>query len=284
MQACLTHIREELKDHYPKEEIEGLIRIIFKTVKNFTPTDLLLKKENILEEKDRTLIKEIVERLQNYEPIQYILGETDFFGLKFKVTTDVLIPRPETEELVDWIIRENKTPGLVILDAATGSGCIGISLKKFMNAPRVMGCDISDKALDIASENAFLNQAEACFFHYDLLSSQVPVFIPSLDLIVSNPPYVTNREKLLMHDNVLKFEPHAALFVPDEDPIRFYKALASLAKERLKTGGKMYVEINEAHGDLCSAFLHNNGFKNIEIKKDINGKDRMISARLFGHT
>ena len=282
MQVCLSHIREELKEHYPPKEIEGLIRIIFKTVKNFTPTDLLMKKENILEEKDRAFIEKIVERLQNYEPVQYILGETDFFGLKFKVTKDVLIPRPETEELVDWIIRENRTPGLVILDAATGSGCIGISLKKFMNKARVTGCDLSDSALDIAKKNALLNQADVSFFHHDLLSGQVPDSIPALDLIVSNPPYITNKEKRLMHDNVLKFEPHTALFVPDNDPIRFYKGLAFLAKRKLKKGGKMYLEINESYGESCSSFFYDNGFDKIEIKKDINGKERMMTARLGG--
>lgn len=279
MQASIAYIRKELKDLYPEQEIEGLVRLIFSALKSYSPTDLLLKKNELLTPDERLHLNEIVRRLKKHEPIQYILGKTEFYGLPFQVTEDVLIPRPETEELVDWILKDLTIAMPVILDVGTGSGCIPVSLKKFMPAAKVMGCDISEKALKVARVNAGINQTEVAFFHLDILNPLLPATFPGLDILVSNPPYVTEKEKQLMQPNVLAHEPHSALFVPDEDPLRFYTALVRFGRRHLKKGGKLFWEINEAFGPACVHLLQENGFDNVQLKKDINGKNRMIAAR-----
>lgn len=278
MQASLSYIRKELSGIYPKQEIESLIRLIFSALRNYSPTDLLLKKDEILSDKDGLRLQEIVNRLKQHEPIQYILGETEFYGLPFRVTKDVLIPRPETEELVDWILKETSQHA-TILDVGTGSGCIPISLKKNLPAAAVFGCDVSEKALHTARLNAEKNETDIDFFLLDILAPQIPGKLPPLDILVSNPPYVTEKEKEWMQTNVLAHEPHLALFVPNEDPLKFYIALALFAQEHLKKGGKIFWEINEAYGQDCIELLEGKGFQHIQLKKDINGKDRMISAQ-----
>ncbi|MCW0484012.1 peptide chain release factor N(5)-glutamine methyltransferase [Gaoshiqia sediminis] len=279
MQASIAYIRKELKDLYPDQEIEGLVRLIFSALRNYTPTDLLLKKNERLTPDEQLHLNEIVRRLKKHEPIQYILGETEFYSLPFQVTEDVLIPRPETEELVDWILKDLTIASPVILDVGTGSGCIPVSLKKFLPAAKVMGCDISEKALKVARANAGINQTEVAFFHLDILNPLLPATFPGLDILVSNPPYVTEKEKQLMQPNVLAHEPHSALFVPDEDPLVFYAALVRFGRQHLKKGGKLFWEINEAFGPACVHLLEENGFDNVQLKKDINGKNRMIAAR-----
>ena len=278
MQASISSIRKELKSHFPKEEIEGLIRFIFWSIRDYTSTDLLLKKDELLTAEEEYRIRMIVSRLKKKEPIQYILGETEFYGLRLKVTEDVLIPRPETEELVEQIIRNTSLSGPVILDAGTGSGCIAISLKKQLTEAEVIGTDISDKALDIARFNARSNQVQVKFSQQDLFDLPVPGSYSLLDILVSNPPYVTEKEKVFMQENVLKYEPHTALFVPDDDPLKFYRALAILGQKQLKKGGKVFFEINESYGKQCADLLKRHSFKNIETIKDLNGKERMISA------
>lgn len=279
MQASIAYIRKELKDLYPDQEVEGLVRLIFSALRNYTPTDLLLKKNEKLTPDERLHLNEIVRRLKKHEPIQYILGKTEFYNLPFQVTEDVLIPRPETEELVDWILKELTIASPVILDVGTGSGCIPVSLKKFLPAAKVMGCDISEKALKVARANAGINQTEVAFFHLDILNPLLPSTFPGLDILVSNPPYVTEKEKQLMQPNVLAHEPHSALFVPDEDPLVFYAALVRFGRQHLKKGGKLFWEINEAFGPACVHLMEENGFDTVQLKKDINGKNRMIAAR-----
>ena len=278
MQASLSYIRKELSGIYPEQEIESLIRLIFSALRNYSPTDLLLKKDEILSDKEGLRLQEIVNRLKQHEPIQYILGETEFYGLPFLVTKDVLIPRPETEELVDWILKETSQHA-TILDVGTGSGCIPVSLKKNLPAAAVFGCDVSEKALHTARLNAEKNETDIDFFLLDILAPEVPDRLPSFDILVSNPPYVTEKEKEWMQTNVLAHEPHLALFVPNEDPLKFYIALALFAQEHLKKGGKIFWEINEAYGQDCIQLLKKNGFQHIRLKQDINGKDRMISAQ-----
>lgn len=263
---------------YPEQEIESLIRLIFSALRNYSPTDLLLKKDEILSDKEGLRLQEIVNRLKQHEPIQYILGETEFYGLSFLVTKDVLIPRPETEELVDWILKETRQHA-TILDVGTGSGCIPVSLKKNLPAAAVLGCDVSEKALHTARLNAEKNETDIDFFLLDILAPEVPDRLPSFDILVSNPPYVTEKEKEWMQTNVLAHEPHLALFVPNEDPLKFYIALTLFAQEHLKKGGKIFWEINEAYGQDCIQLLKKNGFQHIRLKQDINGKDRMISAQ-----
>lgn len=280
MQASIAYIRKELESYYPKKEIDGFIRLIFSILKGYNSIDLIIKKDENLNEDDRFRIVEITNRLKKYEPIQYILGEMEFYGLKFQVNPDVLIPRPETEELIDWILKDITKTNLQILDIGTGSGCIPVSLKKYIPEATITGCDISDKALKTAIYNAKLNEVEATFFHLDILNPVLPKSLPKLDITVSNPPYITEKEKKLMHDNVLKFEPSSALFVPDDNPLIFYKAIASFCSQNLKKEGKLYLEINESYGQECINMLQENNFINVQIRKDINGKNRMLSAQL----
>ena len=280
MQASLQFIRKELKDLYPPEEIESFIRLIFSWLKNYSTTDLLLRKDDALDADERNKVVSIVERLKQHEPIQYILEETEFYGLTFRVTTDVLIPRPETEELVDWIIRDNQIPSPRILDVGTGSGCIPISLKTHLPEAIVSACDISTGALETARKNATLNQADVDFFELDILENIGLVLPNKLDILVSNPPYIRNLEKELMHDNVLQFEPHLALFVDDDSPLIFYAALARFGSKNLNPGGLIYWEINEAFGPECCQLLKQEGYSDIVLRQDLNGKDRMIKARL----
>lgn len=276
MQAAITYIRKELKDHYSPAETEGLIRFLFATWKDLSTTDLLLKSGDRLGSDDRSFIVKVVERLKNHEPIQYILGKTEFFGLPFQVNPHVLIPRPETEELVDWILKTTTTDNPVILDVGTGSGCIAVSLQKNLPGADVCGCDISEDALQVARANAVLNGVRIPFFNLDVMNPSTP--LPFFDLIVSNPPYVTEQEKQLMQQNVLHYEPHQALFVPDQDPLKFYRALVSFSSTHLKAGGRQFWEINERYGKECFNLMEHNGYENIQLRKDVNGKDRMISG------
>ncbi len=278
MQASIAYIRKELESYYPKPETESFIRLIFSSLKSFNSTDLIIKRDEVLTDDDRFRITEIVRRLKTHEPIQYILGETEFFGLPFSVSADVLIPRPETEELVDWILKDTSLSQPVILDVGTGSGCIPVSLKTYLPEATAMACDISEKALNVARYNAELNKVEVEFFHLDILNPALPASFPKLDILVSNPPYVTEKEKQLMQRNVLEFEPHTALFVPDDEPLKFYSALVLFGKNHLKEGGRIYWEINEEFGNECVKLLGENGFDNIQLRKDINGKNRMVSA------
>ncbi len=280
MQASINDIRKELNGLYPPEEIESFIRIIFSKLKQYTLTDFVLKQDEVLAEKEKDQIKNIVIRLKKREPIQYVLGETEFYGLPFRVKPGVLIPRPETEELVDWVLRKlRKKEALRILDVGTGSGCIAISLKKECPKAHIMACDNSEEALKVGQMNAGLNQTEIAFFHLNILNPLLPNSFPKIDILISNPPYVTESEKADMNDNVLKYEPARALFVPDHDPLLYYRALAIFGKNYLNHGGRLFWEINEAFAKECRALLKENGFSNVRLKKDLQGKDRMMFAR-----
>jgi release factor glutamine methyltransferase len=189
----------------------------------------------------------------------------------------VLIPRPETEELVHWILKDSLPEKPSIIDLGTGSGCIAIALKDQIKDAKVFGADVSVAALNIANENADLNKMEVDFFLFDILQRESLGFM-QFDLMVSNPPYVRKSEEAMMAPNVLAHEPHTALFVPDEDPLIFYRKIADLAKGQLNPSGKLYFEINEAFGDEMVQMLSEKGFTSVELKKDFNGKDRMIRA------
>lgn len=278
MQASFAYIRKELEGLYPPEETEGFISILFSHLKQYNLTDLLLKKEEILTPAEFQNLKRIVARLKQKEPIQYILGETEFYGLPFKLTPNVLIPRPETEELVEWVLKLKRNSSIRILDVGTGSGCIPIAVKKNWPQAQVFACDISEKALQIAKTNAGINQVEIAFFHLNILNPTLPTSFPKIDVLISNPPYVTESEKKRMGSNVLDHEPEQALFVPDDDPLRFYKALTTFAKKHLTHGGNLFWEINEAFGKECVGLLKENGFINVKLRQDINGKDRMLFA------
>jgi release factor glutamine methyltransferase len=234
-------------------------------------SDLIIHAKKRIDSNISDKFKQIITDLKTKKPLQYILGETVFYGFKLKVNKYSLIPRPETEELVDWILKEDFSTAI---DLGTGSGCIAIALAKYSDK-NISAIDISDKALEVAKENAILNKVEVHFSQQDIFKIEK---LPKVDLIVSNPPYVLNSEKLKMKQNILDYEPHIALFVPDENPLVFYKKIANLASESLTVGGKLFFEINEQFSSTLIEFLSLNGFVDIKLKKDINDKYRMIKA------
>jgi release factor glutamine methyltransferase len=279
MKQTISNIKNSLSGLYELSEVESFISMIFNFVFGYSKREMILNADQSLPESTILKINEIISRLKNFEPIQYIFGEAEFYGLTFKVQPGVLIPRFETEELVDLIIKREQNSTIKILDIGTGSGCIAISLKKHLPKSELWCCDISDKALEITRQNAELNKVEVKLEKFDVLGHSN--FIErGFDLIVSNPPYVTNKEKLVMRKNVLNFEPSLALFVPDDDPLLFYRAIVQKAKKLLNTKGKLYFEINEDFGNDISALLVKNGF-DVEVIKDINGKDRIVYGRHY---
>ena len=267
----------ELKDLYPETEINAFINIILKSVLGSSKLDTLAFPETRLTTRQSHEIISICRQLRTGKPIHYILGETNFYNLTIKVNSHTLIPRPETEELVDHIIKENKGFRGTIVDAGTGTGCIAISLAVNLPGVLVSGFDISEEAITTAKENARINNAAVSFFKADILNPDLNLFSKA-DILVSNPPYVTESEKRLMNGNVLDFEPHTALFVPDNDPLVFYRALINLSELILVPGGRIYFEINETMGSLILKLLDSNGYVRTEIIRDINGKDRIIKG------
>jgi len=245
---------------------------------------LKMKQSVGLSESQQATLNHILGELQTGKPIQYILGYAWFYNQPFVVNEAVLIPRPETEELVSLILNENIGNNLRVLDIGTGSGCIPISLKKHLpQNSEVVGIDISQNALNVARLNADTLACPVDFFQMDIIKGE-----PSLanakqkfDVIVSNPPYITPKEKLLMHSNVLKFEPHIALFVEEDDPLVFYNAIADFAVKNLNQNGKLYFEINQLYGDRILTMLKAKGFQQTQLKKDISNHDRIISAVLL---
>ncbi|MCK4662330.1 MAG: peptide chain release factor N(5)-glutamine methyltransferase [Bacteroidales bacterium] len=274
----ISYIYKELNNLYPKEEIKSFISLIFEHVLNYSKTDIHLNELKIIPAEYVKKIIDIIGKLKRYQPIQYIIGHTYFYDIKIKVSTDVLIPRPETEELVDWIISENKKNKLRIIDIGTGSGCIAIALSKNLNDTQTDATDISQKTLNIAKENAIFNNVKINFYNFDILFWQDFPLNNKYDIIVSNPPYVREADKKLMKANVLEFEPHSALFVPDTNPLIFYETIADFAIKYLKNNGKLYFEINELLSTETIQLLKRKGFAKTELKKDINGKFRMIKA------
>lgn len=230
-------------------------------------------------------IDHILDELKTGKPIQYILGHTEFYGLTFKVNPSVLIPRPETEELVEWVISSVGSWRLAVgnlLDIGTGSGCIAISLKKNLPEVHVSAIDISPEALKTAKENAELNDVHVDFIHANILNEKFDIENSKFEIIISNPPYITLDDKKQMHTNVTDFEPHTALFVPENDPLIFYSAIADFALKNLEKGGLLFFETNENYGEQIVELLTNKSFKNIELRKDMSGRDRMIVAQFLG--
>lgn len=280
-QELKSNFKKSLSGIYPSEEIQSFFNILSTKYLQLSRIEIALNPEREVSEETIRNFESALLRLKNHEPIQYILGETEFYGLPFKVNEHTLIPRPETEELVEWILKETsplKGGGGMFLDIGTGSGCIAISLaKNFINAD-VSALDISEEALKISRANAVMNKVEVNFFQADILKTKT---LPKqYDFIVSNPPYVRELEKKRMQRNVLNFEPATALYVKDEDPLLFYRTISRLAKNHLKNGGKLFFEINEYLSEELIKLLKIEGFKNIEVKKDIFRKDRMLKCSL----
>ncbi|MDR3652022.1 MAG: peptide chain release factor N(5)-glutamine methyltransferase [Paludibacter sp.] len=277
MQTAIQQIQSELQGLYPKTEIKSFSNLIVGKLTGFSRTEIIVNKNTLFSDEQRKIVDSFIEKLKKFVPIQYILGETEFYGLPFNVNESVLIPRPETEELVDWIQNENKKKEEIkILDIGTGSGCIAISLKHEFRNSTVDAFDISEKALETAQSNAILNNLEVNFSKVDILNA--PDFDQKWDIIVSNPPYVTEQEKTEILPNVLEHEPHVALFVPDNDPLLFYRRIALFAKSHMQLNGKLYFEINREFGKQTTDLLTEMGFKNTEVRKDISGNDRMVKA------
>lgn len=265
-----------LSDLYGTDEAKALFILSTSNILKLTQSEILLKQDREVAVKESNKLLKILEDLKTGKPIQHILGETLFYRLPFIVNENVLVPRPETEELVDWVINEVKDSKKTLLDIGTGSGCIAITLKKNLQHLNVSAIDVSDKALSVAKDNAKLNKVEISFIETDILTYSTS---ERFDIIVSNPPYIRELEKAEMHKNVLEHEPHQALFVSDENPLVFYEAIANFAVKNLNPNGYLFFEINEYLWAETLQILINKQFKNIELKKDMQGKDRMIMAR-----
>jgi release factor glutamine methyltransferase len=266
---------------YPEKEAQAITFMLIEHYMRLRNIDVLVDRP-ISESDTQPDWDQIITRLNNNEPVQHIIGTTEFCGLDFRVSSSVLIPRPETEELVRMVTRDYSEPdkGISILDIGTGSGCIAIVLARFLPHVSVHAWDVSDEALSVARENARQLIADVTFAKQDMLDVTFPLPGNAIefDCLVSNPPYVTYAEAEHMQPNVLRFEPHQALFVEDSDPLLFYKAIADLGTFHLKDGGKCYVEINEHFGNETKMVFEDRNYKQVELLKDIHGKDRFVRA------
>jgi release factor glutamine methyltransferase len=279
IKKIISLIKSELNNYYPQQEINSFIYLILHHYFKYSKVQIQLKQD---EEINDTIVARIIaniEELKTFKPVQYILGQTEFYNLPFIVAPGVLIPRPETEELVDWIIAENNNQYQNIADIGTGSGCIAISLAKNLPKSFIYALDNSADALSITRRNSKLNHTKIHISYFDILKHNIS-FDERFDIIVSNPPYVTEKEKQLMHPNVLNYEPEEALFVPNDDPLLYYRKIVDFALKHLKKGGKLYFEINENFGKETALLLEEKNFQNIQLKKDINDKYRMIRGIL----
>ena len=285
-----TIFLQELSSLYEEQEIESFFYIILEKLHGLKRIDLALNPQTVMDGAHLKQWKNIVSELKKQRPVQYILGETEFYGLRFLVNDNTLIPRPETEELVELIIEstnyELRNTKLKVLDIGTGSGCIAISLAKHLPTSEVFAIDVSEKALAVAKKNSELNDVKVNYINVDILkindlkelATHNPQLATKFDIIVSNPPYVRNLEKDQIKPNVLEYEPHLALFVDDIDPLLFYRKIAELAIKNLNPNGKLYFEINQYLGKETIKLLEDFGFRNVELKKDIYGNDRMIEG------
>lgn len=276
MKTSIEKIKSTLAGKFSQGEIKSIIKIIFEKLKNYSQVDIIMHDNEVLSDYIKAEIDKILQRLLNDEPIQYIFGEAYFQGLTLKVNRHTLIPRPETEELVDFIVKENPATDLHILDIGTGSGAIAITLARALRFPIVDAIDISQEALTMAQENATRLKTKVNFSLCDILS--VTPQLDKYDIIVSNPPYITESERDTMEANVLDYEPHTALFVPNDDALRFYRAITLYAIIALKPGGRIYFEINSRFGKETAQLLTDNGFINALVIKDMYGLDRFVTA------
>ena len=300
IQQATLELTTKLQTIYENGEAETISEWIMESLTGIKRSDRIFQKDKMLNAGQELQLKQWTERLLQYEPVQYVLNECWFCGLKFYVDKNVLIPRPETEELVEWVVEEVKsektkvkeylfsaqhTPltthhsALTILDVGTGSGCIPIALKKRLPKAQVWSCDVSEGALDVAKKNASTLGIDVNFFLLDFLNKEKRNTLPQFDIIVSNPPYIPVKDKLTMHRNVLDFEPGTALFVPDNDALVFYKAIADFGKTHLKKEGIIYAEIHESLGKMTMDLFESNGYITT-IKKDMQGKERMIRCSI----
>ena len=275
---------EDLQTIYGSDEAGSIVRLVIGFVCRINRSQFLINKNSELSEVELSSLYRILSDLKKGIPVQYALGETEFYGSIFLVNPSVLIPRPETEELIDWVIKDAKagrydTAEVNVLDIGTGSGCIPITIRKYLSNSVITAIDISNAALETAQKNAHLNNVEVLFIQDDILHPRTS-FI-NYSIIISNPPYVTRSEKAQMHSNVLNHEPHNALFVPDDDALVFYRAIADFALVHLEANGALYLEINENLGPQTVSLLKSKGFSKVEMRTDLRDRDRMIKAQLI---
>jgi len=274
---------KELDAIYGRNEVDSFFHLLIEHYFKLPKFITALEPEHSISEEGELNMFAALSELIDQRPIQYILGATEFCGLPFKVNENVLIPRPETEELVQWIVDENTNDKAYVLDIGTGSGCIAISIAKQLVNSKVYALDVSKDALNLAQQNAILNNIpieiiQANILNPELLAAELAQ--TKFDVLVSNPPYVTMKEKTQMTSNVLDNEPHLALFVDNESPLLFYEKIIMFAKKVLNNPGNLYFEINENYGEEICNLLNKENFDNIELKKDVYGKDRMVKATL----
>lgn len=286
-------LRKELTGIYEEQEAGNISSWVLEHLTGTSRVDRLTHRDELLGEAQLRQLTAIRDRLLQHEPVQYVLGESYFYGLKLFVDNNVLIPRPETEELVDWVVKEVKASGkdvferrlfeadettqLKILDVGTGSGCIALALKKAMPKAEVWGCDVSEGALNVARRNGSELDIRVDFQGLDFLDPAQQKSLPSVDIVVSNPPYIPLNNKDAMRPNVVEHEPHTALFVPDNNALVFYEALAQFGHHRLYSGGSIYCEIHEDLAEAVTALFESEGYTT-ELRKDMQGKDRMVKA------
>ena len=275
LKEAIEQLKSGLAGTYEPQEVQAMIRIICEDIFNYDPVDVALRQESELPVFAPERIADIIARLRRHEPLQHIVGYARFHGHKFKVSPAVLIPRPETEQLVDLIIDENPGSDLRVLDMGTGSGCIAISLARALKFAQVDALDVSRDALEVARENAVALKVKVRFFESDMLAPQPPA---RYDIIVSNPPYICWSERKAMEPNVKDYEPGQALFVPDNNPLLFYKAIAPYAAQSLERGGRLYLEINQRFGNEVKRLLEDNGFDEVRVIDDSYGNPRFVAA------
>lgn len=281
MKNIVNNMLHRLLEVYPEGEARALVRYVLEVRYNISIPDIYMGKDRHFSEEERAELDFIVERLLHQEPVQYILGQADFHGLTFHVAPGVLIPRPETEELVDWVLEElGRLKNATVLDVGTGSGCIAVSLAKTCPGAKVSALDVSPAALEIAHANAQAIGVEVNMLCGDILHPDGNDVLSksSWDIIVSNPPYICDSEAMGMSKNVLGFEPHEALFVPDDNPLLFYKAIADYSIRKLNPEGKLFVEINRAYADEVMMLFSDTGFVGVELKKDMYDNNRMVKC------
>lgn len=271
---------KELEMQLGARECESCFFILCGEWLGFSRTEMVLEKDSRISESQILLFLNAIKALKKDTPLAHVIGNQYFYGLSFKVNSDVLVPRPETEELVELVLNSvNKDSELIVLDVGTGSGCIAISLKNQLANSKVIGLDVSEKALEVARGNANENGVDVKFEQLDVLDfKRTDAFHQDVDVIVSNPPYIPEKDKLHMHANVLNFDPDLALFVEDSNPLEFYKAISVFAFSKLNVGGSLFFEIHESYGAEVKSLMERVGFRSVEVVKDLQGKDRMVKG------
>jgi release factor glutamine methyltransferase len=298
IQEASRQLISDLSALYDKREATSIADMVMENLTGWKKIDLIIKKQDTLPEKQEELLKRYTGELISNRPVQYVLGEAWFYGMKFFVDENVLIPRPETEELVEWVLKEMGKgekrnteinpqtklavkESLSVLDIGSGSGCIPIALKKELPDTEIYSCDISKNALRIARQNAGVHNANIHFFELDFLNKDQRAILPEFHILISNPPYIPLKEKSSLGLNITGYEPRLALFVPDDSPLIFYEAIADFAKEKIAETGSIFVEIHEDFSASVKKLFSFKGFSTIEIKKDLQGKERMLKATML---